>query len=89
MYYVYILHSQKDKCLYTGYTTNLKKRFDDHNNLFVKSTKTRAPLELIYYEAYVSKKDALSREIFLKSGRGKSYLKKQLSNYFFTNPWKC
>ncbi|HEA47241.1 MAG TPA: GIY-YIG nuclease family protein [bacterium] len=87
MYYVYILHSMKDGRLYTGFTSDLKKRLNEHSTAKVKSTERRLPLKLIYYEAYLNRTDAKSREKFLKSGSGKRYIKKQLSNYFrITNP---
>ena len=82
MFYVYILHSQKDHKLYTGFTNNIKRRVIEHNSGKVESTKLRRPLKLIYYEAYIEKSDAENREIFLKSGSGKRYLKKQLKIYF-------
>ncbi len=82
MYYVYILQSTKDGKLYTGFTSDLKKRLKEHSSAGVKSTKHRLPLKLIYYEAYWNRADAESREKFLKSGSGKRYIKKQLTNYF-------
>ena len=81
MYYVYILYSLKDNQFYTGYTGNLKRRLKEHISGWEKSTEYRLPLKLIYYEAYINKQDAKGREIFLKSGSGKRYLKKQLKNY--------
>jgi len=50
MYFVYILKSKIDNKLYYGFTNNLEKRLKNHNNKTVKSTKSRAPFELIYYE---------------------------------------
>lgn len=44
-YFVYILKSEKDKKLYTGYTNDLKKRLKDHNAGVVTSTKYRIPLK--------------------------------------------
>ncbi len=85
MPYVYVLHSEKDNKFYTGYTNNIKRRMEDHRNGEVKSTKNRRPLKLIYYEAYIEKADAQNREIFLKSGSGKRYLKTQLKVYFKKN----
>lgn len=82
MYFVYILHSHKDKKLYIGYTENLENRFSLHTNGRVTSTKNRRPLELIYYEAYKNQLDAKKREVFLKSGSGHRFIKKQISNYF-------
>ena len=55
---------------YTGYTINLKLRFDQHNEGLVESTKNRRPFKLIYYEACLNKADALKREKFLKTYQG-------------------
>ena len=78
MYYVYILFSEKDKELYTGFSPDLKSRFKAHGNGFVKATKHRRPLKLIYYEAYVKELDARKREKYLKGGNGRGELKIQL-----------
>jgi len=79
MFYIYILQSKLDNKLYTGFTGNLKKRLFEHNSGGVTSTKNRRPLELIYYEAYKEKSDALKREKFLKTTKGKLQLRKQIS----------
>ncbi len=82
MYYVYILFSVKDKLLYTGYSPDLKARFEKHTKGFVKATKHRRPLKLIHYESYLNELDARRREIYLKGGKGKSELKIQLKDIF-------
>ena len=82
MFYVYILFSEQDKLLYTGYTDDLKARFEKHQKGFVKATKHRRPLKLIYYEAYAKELDARRREIYLKGGKGKSELKIQLQEIY-------
>ena len=51
MYYSYVLRSEKDGKNYTGYTKDLKLRFEQHKKGQVESTKNRRPLELKYYEA--------------------------------------
>ncbi len=79
MYYVYILKSKLDNKLYTGFSANLKERLIEHKNGNVESTKNRRPLELIYYEAYNDKVNALKREKFLKTTRGKAQLRKQIN----------
>jgi len=76
MFYTYILRSKKDDKLYTGATNDLRKRFSQHQNNQVAATKGRGPFELIYYEACLNQQDAFVREKYLKSGRGKLYLKK-------------
>lgn len=82
MFYVYILFSEKDKKLYTGYSPDLKVRVKKHNDGYVKATKYRRPLKLIYYEVYKEELDAKRREIYLKGGKGKAELKIQLKEIF-------
>jgi len=80
-YYTYVLKSDKDKKLYTGYTSNLKLRFEQHQKGLVASTKNRRPLKLIYYEACLKQKDATHREKYLKTYLGKMFLKNRLKSY--------
>ena len=85
-YYVYVLFSEKDGNLYTGYTNDIRERLKFHNEGKVTSTKNRRPLKLIYYEGCLNQQDATRREKYLKSGNGKIYLKNRLSNYWESNP---
>ena len=80
-YYVYILLSSKDKKFYTGYTENLKLRFEEHQKGLVASTKDRRPLEIIYSEACLDRSDAMHREKYLKTHFGKMFLKNRLKSY--------
>ena len=82
MHYVYTLLSEKDGYFYTGSTCDLKRRFEEHKNGRVNSTKNRRPLKLIYYEACLNEDDARQRERYLKSGMGKKYLRNRLKKYF-------
>jgi putative endonuclease len=81
MYYTYVLLSSKDWRFYTGFTRNLKLRFKQHNKGEVESTKDRGPFKLIYYEAGLDQSDATKREKYLKTYRGKQYLKRRLKSY--------
>jgi len=81
MYYTYVLLSKIDGQFYTGYTKDLKLRFDQHNNGRVESTKKRLPVKLIYYEACLNKDDAIKREKYLKTYNGKRFLHKRLKSY--------
>ena len=66
MNYTYILKCA-DGSLYTGWTNNLKKRLADHNSgKGAKYTKGRIPVELVYYEAFDTKEEAMSREFAIK-----------------------
>jgi len=80
-YYIYILKSLKDNNFYTGYTSNLKNRLDEHNKGKVISTKNRLPLELIYFEGCMNQQDATHREKYLKTSWGKRYINERIKNY--------
>jgi putative endonuclease len=80
-YYVYVLKSLKDENFYIGYTMDLKTRFMEHQKGAVASTKSRLPLQLVFYEAYRNKYDALRREKYLKTSKGKSTLRQMLKEF--------
>lgn len=66
MNYTYILKCA-DGTLYTGWTNDLQKRLAAHNSgTGSKYTKTRLPVELIYFEEFEDKKEAMSREWHIK-----------------------
>lgn len=83
-FYVYVLQSINKHFLYVGFTSNLKKRFKEHNNEEELSTKHYAPFILIHYEAYRNIKDAKRREQYFKTTKGKTTLKTMLREYFKT-----
>ena len=70
MYYVYMLKSKGIKPVtYVGYTNNLKKRFSLHNaGKGAKFTRGRKWV-LIYKEKFKSKKEAISREYYIKRNK--------------------
>ena len=81
MHYVYLLKPLKNGSLYVGCTSDLKKRIVQHNKDMSYHTKKYSPWKLFYYEAYVSKEDAFSREHTLKLHKqGLRRLKERLSN---------
>lgn len=71
MHYVYLLKSLKHNWVYVGSTSDLIKRFKEHNNGEVRSTKNRIPYKLIYYEAYCNIDQARDREKEVKENRSK------------------
>ena len=79
MSYVYLIRSRKNGSLYIGFTVNLRRRLAQHNQGGSRWTKSRAPFELVYYEAYRSFEDARMREKRLKQfKKGYTELKKRL-----------
>ncbi len=77
MYFVYVLQNPEG-ILYKGQTDDLKKRIVQHNTNddFPSYTKGKGPWILVYKEEFLTRKEAVAREKFLKSGRGRNYLKK-------------
>lgn len=82
MFYTYVLLSKKDNELYYGYTYDLTRRFEQHTKGEVESTRYRRPLKLVYYEACCTKTDALKRERYFKTYKGRMFLKNRLKSYF-------
>lgn len=82
--YVYILQSINYRDLYIGYTTDLKRRFQEHNRGAAFYTKKHSPWLLIHYEAYLDKDDARRREKYLKTNQGSRLLKRMLKNIFIS-----
>jgi len=75
MYYVYILFSKKLNKKYIGSTTDLLTRLKEHNSGKSNFSSKGIPWELIYYEAFLNKTDALREEKFLKTGKGRERIK--------------
>ena len=80
-YYVYVLRSKLDGKFYTGFTSDLENRLNEHNSGKVHSTKNRIPFELVYYEFCSCIDDAVHREKYLKTTYGKRYIKNRIKNY--------
>ena len=67
IWYLYVVRCS-DSTLYTGVTTDLKRRLNEHNtsNRGAKYTKTRRPVKLVYYELYQSRSNAQKAEYDFK-----------------------
>ena len=77
MYFIYILRSAKDNGYYFGHTADLNKRLQEHNKGTVRSTKSRIPFTIQYYEAVETESEAFKREMFFKSFEGRKWLIEQ------------
>ena len=81
MYYTYVLLSSINSKLYIGSTDDLKQRIGEHNEGRGGAyTKRNRPFRLVFYEAFLSKKDAIKQERFYKSGYGKEVLKEKVED---------
>ena len=74
-YYVYVIKSLVNGRHYAGFTEDVSKRLKKHNGKEVRATKAYAPYELLYVEECDNRINARKREIFLKSGQGRDFIK--------------
>lgn len=78
MYFMYVLQMNNEQ-LYFGFTNDIRKRLSQHHNGEVLTTKKYLPVKLIYYECYLSRKDAKTRETMIKKyGSTYAHLKKRI-----------
>ena len=79
MWFAYVLRSKKNLRLYTGFTKDIKRRFDEHNKKQGGEYSSKnAPFDLIFFEAFRDKRDATRAEKFWKSGYGREVLKDKI-----------
>ncbi|GGD56413.1 hypothetical protein GCM10011361_23700 [Muriicola marianensis] len=74
-YFVYVLKSLNFDRNYVGFTRNPVRRLKQHNGGKNKSTKPYLPWELILCEEFDTKEEAIKREKFLKTCKGREYIK--------------
>ncbi len=78
MHYVYIIWSSKSSDFYFGYTEDLNKRIEEHNDGVSEATAPYAPWKLVWYAGFEHKRVAKDFERYLKTGSGKAFAYKRL-----------
>jgi putative endonuclease len=78
MFTTYVLQSQSTHRLYTGSTSDLNKRLEQHNTDFRFSRKHRGPWVLVHREDVATLAEAVRRERYLKTGKGREELKRSI-----------
>ena len=78
MFTVYVLRSQKNGYRYIGHTADLARRLVEHNSGLTKSIRFQIPFVLEYTEECSTKVEAVRREKFFKSGKGREWLDKNV-----------
>jgi len=73
-YIVYILQSEVDNSFYIGYTSNVEKRLEEHNNGKSYYTKRKIPWKIVYREIFKTKRDAIIREKQLKNKKSHRFI---------------
>ena len=81
MFWFYILFSTRIQKTYVGFTSNLELRIASHNEFGKKDWASKhRPWTLIHSEIFDSKTEAMAREKFLKSGKGRVWIKELLTS---------
>ena len=80
-FYTYVLERAVDHERYVGYTSNLKRRLEEHEKGQSFATKPKLPMKLIYYEACRNQDDAKRREHYLKTTQGRRFTGLRLKAY--------
>ncbi|MBI2068668.1 MAG: GIY-YIG nuclease family protein [Candidatus Yanofskybacteria bacterium] len=83
-FFAYVIESKKTEELYIGYSNDLRRRLEEHNNGENRSTKHNYPWKLIYYEACINQQDAIRREKYLKTNQGRRLLKSRVREYLYS-----
>jgi len=82
-FWVYIIKSETTNKIYIGHTSDLERRLREHNNRKVGkrryTRKQQGPWHLIHFEEMESRSDAMRREKFLKSGKGREWIYKNIT----------
>ena len=78
-YFTYVIYTKKHNRFYKGQCGNLKRRLKDHNAGYNKSTKPYIPWEIVYFEEFETRKEAIKREKYFKTAAGRRFLKKKIS----------
>ena len=80
-FYCYILKCADGKRYY-GHTNNLERLIKDHQKRRVRSTQKRGPVELVYFEEFLSRSEAFKKEMQFKNGKTrKETIEKLISNF--------
>jgi putative endonuclease len=77
--FVYVLRSDLDRTIYVGISSRLQRRIREHNAGHCVSTRAKRPWRLVYRERCCDHAGAREREVFLKSGVGRDWLRDNVS----------
>ena len=81
-YFAYILHSAGYNRFYKGQCEDLTERLKQHNNGHTQSTKPFIPWELVYFEEFENREDAVKRERYFKTAAGRRFIKTKINIQF-------
>ena len=80
MFYTYVVKSLRFPHLYKGHCENLEERLKQHNSGMTESIKPFIPFEIVYFEEFHTRDEAIRREKYFKSSAGRRFLKSKLGD---------
>ena len=78
MFYAYVVRSLNLPFFYKGHCEDLLERLKQHNSGMTKSIKKYAPFEVVYFEEFQTREEAICREKYFKTAAGRRFLKSKL-----------
>lgn len=79
IYYAYVLKSKVHNYYYKGHCKDLQKRLIQHNSGMTVSIRPYIPFEIVYFEEFETEIEAIKREKYFKTSRGREFLRKILA----------
>ncbi|MFH1479553.1 MAG: GIY-YIG nuclease family protein [Candidatus Omnitrophota bacterium] len=81
MFYTYVLRSRKNNKIYKGHTKDLQNRLSQHNteNSKKKFSCINGPWELMFFETFNTRSEAMRYEKFLKTGKGREHIREKIA----------
>ena len=79
-FYVYVIYSKSKDKYYTGYCEDISTRVQKHNFGSTPSTKSGIPWELVYFEEFDNKSDAIKREKEIKKKKSRIYIERLIKS---------
>jgi len=80
VYFAYVLKSKHFNYYYKGHCRDLQKRLVQHNSGMTVSIRPYIPFEIVYFEEFETLAEAINREKYFKTSRGRQFLRKILAS---------
>ncbi len=78
-FFAYVIKSIDHDFFYKGHCENIEERLKQHNSGTTKSIKKYIPFQLVYFEIFPTRDEAIEREKYFKSAAGRRFIKSKLS----------
>jgi putative endonuclease len=80
MFFAYVIKSINHNFYYKGHCENLEKRLTEHNSGMTKSIRPYIPFQIIYFQEFKTREEAINKEKYFKTSAGRRFLKLMLAS---------